>query len=186
MSNADLIARLEALDWRPVLGWPYEASPQGHLRSTRTGHLLKPTISARGYARVTFQVNKSRKDIRVHRAVYEAWYGPLGDLQVNHLDGNKLNNRLENLEATSALGNTKHAAETGLRKYGDEHWTRRRPEMRPRGSDLPYAKLSDDAVREIRRRRANGELLTTIAADYGVDQSLISRIAKRRIWTHVE
>jgi hypothetical protein len=57
---------------------------------------------------------------------------------------------------------------------------------RPRGTQHWKAKLTDDEVRTIRRRRADGETLVVIAADFGVSFALVSHIARRRIWTHVE
>ena len=51
----------------------------------------------------------------VHRLVAEAWIGPIPDrYQVNHIDGNKWNNKLDNLEITTASENIRHAMENGL------------------------------------------------------------------------
>lgn len=55
-----------------------------------------------------------------------------------------------------------------------------------RGSQMPAAKLTDDKVREIRRRRLAGEGLRPLAAEFGISESGVSRIALRRSWTHVE
>ena len=57
---------------------------------------------------------------------------------------------------------------------------------RSRGPQNPKARLSDDDVREIRRLAVGGVTQRDLAAQYGVDQSLISRIVTRRRWAHLE
>lgn len=95
---SDLEHLAEALEkaeqWQPIPGWPYEASDLGRLRSLRTNRILHPSVSAKGYEHIVFQVDKARHDIRVHRAVALAWIGPIPvGYHVNHLDGDKRNNR---------------------------------------------------------------------------------------------
>jgi len=55
-----------------------------------------------------------------------------------------------------------------------------------RGSRNGNARLTDEAVRDIRAQRAQGVTLPVLAAEYGVSQSLVSAIARRKIWRHVE
>lgn len=81
---------------------------------------LRPCDNGRGYLRVKCH-GKMRS---VHKLVSLAWHGPANDgFEVNHLDGNKLNNRPENLEYTTRSGNMQHAREHGLRRdrTGDEN-----------------------------------------------------------------
>ncbi len=59
----------------------------------------------------------------------------------------------------------------------------RRPSAK--GRRLPQAKLTDDAVRQIRVRRAAGEKLATIAADFGVSKQIAGQVALRKAWKHV-
>lgn len=59
------------------------------------------------------------------------------------------------------------------------------PDQRARGSRHGVAKLTEEKVTEIRRRRRSGEKLTVIAADYDVSHELISQIARGVTWTHV-
>ncbi|WP_329064912.1 HNH endonuclease [Amycolatopsis sp. NBC_01480] len=58
-------------------------------------------------------------------------------------------------------------------------------EQRARGSRMGTSKLTEDQVIEIRRLRAAGQTITSLAADFGVSNPLISMIARRVIWTHV-
>lgn len=66
------------------------------------------------YITINSKSNK-RKDIRKHRMIYEYFYGPIPNgYIINHLDGNKQNNSIHNLEMTTAKGNAQHAAKIGL------------------------------------------------------------------------
>lgn len=73
-----------------------------------------------GYLKVNIQIFKITKRISVHRAVYESFVGdiPLG-MQINHKNGDKTDNRVENLEVVTPYENTKHAWLTGLCKRQD-------------------------------------------------------------------
>ncbi len=48
-----------------------------------------------------------------------------------------------------------------------------------------FRKLNDEKVKQIRTRRENGEVLASIAKDFGVDQTLIGRVVSRKVWSHV-
>lgn len=78
------------------------------------------------------------------------------------------------------------------RKIGDAHrgvpkseGQRQKTSLRKRGEGNQNAKLTDDGVREIRRRLATGEIARTIAADFGVDISVVGKIKQGRRWRHV-
>lgn len=68
-----------------------------------------------GYMRVSFEINKRTKDFKVHQLVANAFIdNPNGLPQVNHIDGDKTNNDVKNLEWVTAKENTRHAYENGL------------------------------------------------------------------------
>ncbi len=67
-----------------------------------------------GYATYRISVNGVRKHLRAHRLMANAWLGNQNGLVVNHIDGNKMNNSLENLEWCTIAENNKHAIQTGL------------------------------------------------------------------------
>ena len=80
-----------------------------------TYHKLSKWIDNVGYYMVSFQINKVRKYVRVHRILAETLISnPNNWNQVNHIDGNKLNNAINNLEWTTNSQNTKHAYNNGL------------------------------------------------------------------------
>lgn len=109
--------------WKPILGYEgyYEVSDLGRVRRAASGRILKTSKSKR-YPLVGLSINGVQKVIHVHRLVTAAFLGicPEG-MEVNHKNGNKLDNRLSNLEYVSHDENMKHSVRQGLRgKYSDE------------------------------------------------------------------
>tara|TARA_R110000868_G_scaffold123_6_gene1313 strand:- start:5 stop:613 length:609 start_codon:yes stop_codon:yes gene_type:complete len=79
----------------------------------------------------------------------------------------------------------KGEARSAANKKGDEHWSRMRPEMVTRGAAVGGSKLTEEAVIEIRRLRAEGEKLKAIAILYGVTVPTVSMVVRRVTWGHV-
>jgi hypothetical protein len=160
-------------EWRPVPGLPYEASNMGRVRSLRRMKPLKPKINTQGYESVgLFDAEAGKiRHRRVNRVVAAAWLGDLpAGMLVNHINGIKNDNRLENLEIITPSENVRHAYATGL--------------ARPvRGERHGIAKLTAEAVRAI---RADGRHQKDIAAHYGVTQSAISLVKRGKNWGHVQ
>lgn len=118
--------------WKPVTGYEglYEVSDQGSVRGVdrtvtsidgRTLNIkakdMKPTLMAVGYLTVSLTTGGRTKRHYIHRLVLEAFSHPQEKpLTVNHKDGNKTNNRLENLEWCTQKENVRHAFKTGLAK----------------------------------------------------------------------
>lgn len=101
----------------PVPDFPnYFVSSNGCVFSTKRGVMkeLKKEISKAGYERVRFYNKGVNKLYLVHRLVLSVFTGGMKDLFVNHIDGNKSNNNLENLEWCTHSENVKHAFATGL------------------------------------------------------------------------
>lgn len=106
-------------EWRDLPGFEgfYMVSNLGKIKS-KVGrwrpaeHILKDFNIGSGYRYVTLSVNSHRKNILVHRAVAIAFVdGYFDGAEVNHLDGNKHNNRANNLEWTTHKANIWHASD---------------------------------------------------------------------------
>lgn len=177
-------------EWRPVVGHEgsYEVSNFGVVRSLdRTivdgigrkrrlrGRTIKSTNCGDGYLLVGLGKHVRQS---VHSIVATAWIGgrPEG-LEVNHKDGNKRNNRLENLEYVSHSENIRHAYGMGLIQA-----------VPPccKGENHGGSKLSESQVREVRRMYKEGETQSSIAIRFAVSVQLISLVVLRKRWAHVK
>ena len=97
---------------KTVLVKGYDVTTEGVVFNTVKVKVIKPFITSRGY----HYVNLGRDfRVAVHRMVALTYLdNPNGLPQVNHVDGNKNNNMLSNLEWSTGLSNMRHAAELGL------------------------------------------------------------------------
>ena len=106
--------------WKTVPDYPaYEASNEGEIRNKKTGRILKKQNNSQGYYTLTLRKNNEPHQVRVHRVVASSFYSDVDfyeNLDVNHIDGNKHNNNVNNLEFCTRRENVNHAFRTGLRK----------------------------------------------------------------------
>lgn len=172
-------------EWRPVVGYEgyYEVSNMGRVRSItidavyrrngleytrkRRGRILKQQNASNGYLQVHLSKDGEHKIYRVRRIVANAFIDNPDNLpEVNHKDENKKNNRVANLEwCTHSYNNSYGSAPSFGEKNG-------------------MARLTSVDVAEIRRRRKSGEILRTIAEDYGISLHHVSNIARGVRWKY--
>lgn len=120
------------------------------------------------YLQVRVMFNWTRYHALAHRLVWRHFNGPIPPgLTVNHKNGNKAENWPENLELATSREQILHALHV-LKRGRVDQW----------GTRNAMVKLSTSQVEEIRARRANGERLLAIAADYGVAYQQVSKIAR--------
>lgn len=164
--------------WKFIGGFPgYEISNLGQVRScnrtivtandqrrTYRGRVLGVAVDGNGYRRVCLWRGNRQYGRIVHRLVVEAFLRKMkkGE-QVNHLDCNKQNNRLDNLEITSAEGNAMHAARAGLLAK----------------------KLNPQQVLEIKLSLSLGEKPQHLAERFGVSRPAVNAIRWGKTWQHV-
>lgn len=105
--------------WKRIIDFPnYEVSNFGNVRNAESHYIIKPLLGSSGYLTVRIRRHKGDYDkpaANVHRLVAEAFVdGRQPGLHVNHIDGNKLNNRADNLEWCTRKENSQHAMSLGL------------------------------------------------------------------------
>ena len=177
-----------AENWKPVAGYEgrYEVSDLGRVRSLITTgrgsnsrrsktQIMGPSMSG-GYLRVALTTkNHKLRNYRVHRLVAIAFLPPPSSpkqITVNHISGNKRDNRTANLEWATMHEQNEHK----YKVLG----------MKPRrGVTNGSARRSETDVSEIRGRHARGTFgYGALAKQFGVSKTTIQRIIKRRLWSH--
>jgi len=125
-----------------------------------------------GYRAVSITIDTGQIRALAHRLVYRHFNGPIPPgLTINHRNGRKEDNRPENLELATYAEQVRHARD--VLKVG---------RLDQNGTKNAMAKLTDEAVMEIRRRRGAGEKLSVIAADFGITDKTVSKIARGDSW----
>lgn len=112
--------------WKEISGWPgYQVSDAGNIRGFKdyhgniyeNPHPIKPRINKDGYYELTLYASAGKRATkRLHRLVAETFLGQHPGLVINHIDGDKLNNNVKNLEWVTAEKNSTLASELGLYK----------------------------------------------------------------------
>jgi hypothetical protein len=150
----------------------YQVSNLGRVKNLKFGRdkILKPQESTWRYMQVGLCKEGKRKYSYVHRIVMLAFVGE-SDLQVNHKNGLKADNCLENLEYCTASENITHAYKNGLKKglKGEKHGR---------------SKLTKACVERIRYGH-QGMMQKDIAKIYGITRWQVYRIRSRKNWKHI-
>lgn len=106
-------------NFKPIPGYEdlYLVNKDGQIYSKKRNKLLSPDKDKYGYLQVKLCKNGEIKNFKVHRLVALTFIqNPLNLPQVNHLDGDKLNNNISNLEWCTCSQNNKHAWKLGLKE----------------------------------------------------------------------
>lgn len=103
--------------WKEISGFKgkYEASSCGTIRNTETKNILSGSLTESGYLRVCLKLDGKWKCYKVHRIIAETFVSnPYNKREINHKNGIKTDNRIENLEWVNHDENMHHAWENGL------------------------------------------------------------------------
>lgn len=176
-------------EWRDVPGIPFlQVSDLGRVKSmarvregVRNGKpyrsawpetILAPSLTENGYWHTAIMVAGKRRKHLVHRLIGMAFIeGYTAGMTINHVNGDKKDNRLANLEWASLAENSAHAWRTGL--------------VNLRGENQPTSKLTYKQVRIIREFLRNGVSCYKLATLCGVSDSLIAMIRDGKRWNGV-
>jgi hypothetical protein len=104
----------EPVAWMPVIGFEnqYEVSNAGDIKNVKSGRILAKSIMGAGYYKADLWSFGKRRQTSIHRVVAGAFLGiPVDGMEVNHKDGNKLNNHVSNLEWVTRSENEQHSRE---------------------------------------------------------------------------
>ena len=110
--------------WKVIDGTDgkYEISSFGRIKSNITGKILKTYINSDGYMLATFPIDGVKKRRTVHRLVANAFIPKVeGKEFINHIDANRVNNKVDNLEWCTPSENTRHSFALGISKRRPHH-----------------------------------------------------------------
>lgn len=171
------------MEWRQISGYEfiYSISENGDIRSEYAGTgssksgILKIGVDNHGYPRVGLTKNGTQKGYRLSALVAAVFIGvrPEG-YDIDHIDGNKLNNHYRNLEYVTRKENIIRSHKLGLQ----------RP---PKGSDHWKSKINEDTIKAIRREYIPRVVSFAMLANrYSTSRSAIQQIIERKTWAHVK
>lgn len=160
------------------LGDFYLVSNLGQIKGVKSGKVRSRNINHEGYYFVGISLgNRQTKScIKVHRAVAETFIAnPNNYPVINHIDGNKLNNCVDNLEWCTQADNTRHAWDNGL--------------ITPkRGVDNHWSKLTSEDVKYIREHYILGDNMygtRGLARKFGVTHEVIRKVIHNQSYIDV-
>lgn len=148
----------------------FEVSTDGQIRNSKTEKIYKTYINKAGYEQVCVSLGSrdKKKIFRIHRAVAETFIPNIENKrEVNHIDGNKKNNCVLNLEWSTGSENMKHASKANLLhpRSGTDHWS---------------SKLSVEDVIYIRENYISGDNVygaRALGRKFNIDKNSILKIA---------
>ena len=179
---------ITSADWKPIPGYEglYQIDAHGRILSlerrvktkgnvyrTIPEHFLtwQPTYDGYMFAKLTKE--KIKKCIKIHRLVALAFIpNPSNKPQVNHKDGNKKNNSIDNLEWVTGKENMAHAVENNLNNCG-------------RGEAQGHSKATDEMVLKMREHAKGGRTHQSIADEFGFSRSAVTSIINKKRWNHI-
>ena len=156
--------------WKNVVGYEanYVCSSKGEIKSIKRNKVLKPSKSPLYYSVDLCKNGKIKKHL-IHRIIAKAFHENAENKeQVNHINGNKLDNNVNNLEWVTRSENQLHSIRIGLRHT--------------RGEKNSQSKLTETQVIEIFN---NKNKLALIADFYKISISTVCDIKRGYSWTHI-
>lgn len=160
--------------WKPYpLNPKYQVSNLGRVQGPRVGLLKQARLKGGHCAVGVYTGNHNNHLVLVHRMVLEVFIGPCPDgMEACHGDGNPANNSLDNLRWDTRRANKQDAIRHGVQAKGER---------------INTAKLTEEQVREIRKRFAEGGVSKAeLSRRYSVTQGTIYYIICLKTWKHIK
>ncbi len=178
----------EINNWLPLPGTKgfYEVNTDGRVRSTdriviksngriqkTKGKSIKPNIQSNGYHFFNIKISGKRSNQSFHKSVAKTFLpNPLNKPCVNHIDGNKSNNSLSNLEWCTYLENNKHARSTKLCVQD--------------GEASPLSKITEEqAVSVIKMYHKEQLRICDIRDKLNIPYGIVQKICNGTRWKHL-
>ena len=161
--------------WKKIIGFEdYNISSIGRVYSNKTNKILKQQPSHNGYLRVClYDSNHQQHTEIVHRLLAFSFIGEDKEKpQINHKNGIKQDNRLENIEWVTSKENIAHSWSTGLKKA-------------QKGENHPSNKLKEKEVLQILHKYKQGITQRKIAEQFNICFQNVNSIVKGKIWKHL-
>jgi len=162
------------VEWKDIDGYggKYQISSEGFVRNTKSGRTLKPSSDTKGYTRVNLHKEGKLKTNKLHRLVAIYFLQNKEDLsQVNHINGIKDDNRVENLEWCDQNHNMRHAYSLELKDT--------------KGVKNGRSSISEEDVYRIRTLLNTDLTQIEIAEIIGTSKHIVSNIKNKRTWNHL-
>ena len=146
----------------------YRVYENGRITNTKLNKDITPVIHNGGYMQVRLSHNGKVNYKSHHRFIYESFNGKIPNgMQINHINGNRMDNKLSNLECITMLEN--QSKRLFLR----------------RGEQVNTAKLSEDDVKNIIKDKKNGVTTNELMRKYNVVRSTINKTSSGITWSHL-
>jgi|SRR6185369_12819676 len=169
--------------WKDIPGYNgrYKASDQGEILSInwrntrgymRKGKIMKQSHESNGYLHLNMVTENGSKLVLAHRLIAETFLAPVeGKIFVNHKNGIKHDNRVENLEWCTKSENSKHSFSIGIQDN--------------KGVNHPSARFNNEQITEMREKHSNGISAYKISKEYKMSYTNAKDIVSRRTWSHI-
>lgn len=194
VSHKDNNMKIEGEIWKGVIyqgvdySWRFECSNMGRIRNALNGHIYTPHLGGIGYYQICTRVNDKNKNIKIHKAIAETFIpNPKNHRVVNHKDGNKQNNNVENLEWVTHKENSIHAIKLGLQPKtmnNNSKWIEKTC-----GESNNFAKLKKEDVIYIRKHFVKNTDGSTNKNELGkmfnTHPANIMAIVNHKTWNHI-
>lgn len=156
-------------EWRQSAVQGYLISADGRVWSEKTSRILRHGINVPGYCYVNIREKQRTRPVSIHRLVAEAFLGPVtAESVIDHLNGNKQDNRVVNLRVTSRIEN--------IRAFRDTM----------RASGRHGVKYDESTIGELKWLLSQGrQTQAELAARFGMSRGHVNAIALGRKWSHI-